>query len=164
MGRTDSAPVFLDKVAEIRRRFGTVGLSTDVIVGFPGESPDAFDRTLQVCRQAGFTRIHAFPFSPRDGTRAAVLPGRPSTEEVRSRMSALAAEGRRLADAFRRSRVGRTDRVLAERDVSGRPGFLEGWDVCYQRVIFPGQPGDLGELIPMRITGVEGEVCVAERL
>jgi threonylcarbamoyladenosine tRNA methylthiotransferase MtaB len=163
MGRKYTAAEFLDRVARVRSRFPAVGLTTDVIVGFPGEADEAFGNTLRVVGEAGFTRLHAFPWSPREGAPAASFPGRVARDVQKRRVAALIALGAELARAFRASRAGALDAVLAEREAWGRPGFVEGWDGVYQRVVFPGGPEDLGRLLRVRITGVEGDACVAER-
>ncbi|MHC5080813.1 MAG: radical SAM protein [Planctomycetota bacterium] len=163
MGRRYTPEDFIEKVEAVRSRFPEVGLTTDVIVGFPGESDAAFENTLECCREAGFTRIHAFPFSPREGTPAAGLADPISKARVTERMDALIAEGTRLADLFRRSRIGTEDRVLVEKESAEGDGLVEGWDGPYQRVRFPGRSEEIGQLVRVRITGVEGERCLATR-
>jgi threonylcarbamoyladenosine tRNA methylthiotransferase MtaB len=104
-----------DRVAE---RVPDPGLTTDVIVGFPGEGERHFENTLAVCRAVGFSRIHIFPYSRRRGTDAARrpdLPGRVKKERLR-RLERLAGE---LADAFARRFLGREVEVLVERDGAG---------------------------------------------
>ncbi|MFO8012806.1 MAG: radical SAM protein, partial [Phycisphaerae bacterium] len=76
MGRPYTAEAFLRTVARVRAALDEPALTTDVLVGFPGETDAAFERTLAVCREAGFARMHVFPFSARPGTRAAAMPGR----------------------------------------------------------------------------------------
>jgi threonylcarbamoyladenosine tRNA methylthiotransferase MtaB len=164
MGRRTDSAGFLERVARVRARFPSVGLTTDVIVGFPGESDEAFRNTLRVAREAGFSRIHAFPWSPREGTRAASFPDRLPRGVVKERMDSLAALALELARAFRRSRAGALDRVLVERVVPGRPGLVEGWDGTYQRVVLPGSAADLGGMVPVRISGCEGDACRGDRI
>ncbi len=164
MGRGYTPEAFLDAVDRIRKRFPTVAVTTDVIAGFPGESEDAFGNTLALCRKAAFSRIHAFPFSVRPGTPAASYPDLLSKREIRARMDALLSLGRALAERFRAGRIGATDRVLLERPVKDRPGFFEGLDGVYQRVIVPALDEEAGRLVDVRITGVEGNRCVGERV
>jgi tRNA A37 methylthiotransferase MiaB len=82
---------------------------------------------------------------------------------MKRRVAEVIALGARLASEFRRSRIGALDRVLAERPARDRPGFLEGFDSTYQRVLVPGSPSEAGSLIPVRIVAMEGEACLAER-
>ncbi|MFN3483927.1 MAG: tRNA (N(6)-L-threonylcarbamoyladenosine(37)-C(2))-methylthiotransferase MtaB, partial [Planctomycetota bacterium] len=121
-----------DRVAE---RVPDPGLTTDVIVGFPGETERHFENTLAVCRAIGFSRIHIFPYSRRRGTDAALqpdLPGRVKKERLR-RLGRLAAE---LADAYARKFLGRTVEVLVEQ---GGLGYTER----YLKARAPGTPGTL---------------------
>lgn len=121
-----------DRVAE---RVPDPGLTTDVIVGFPGETERHFENTLAVCRAIGFSRIHIFPYSSRRGTDAALrpdLPGRVKKERLR-RLGRLAAE---LADAYARKFLGRTVEVLVEQ---GGLGYTER----YLKARAPGAPGTL---------------------
>jgi threonylcarbamoyladenosine tRNA methylthiotransferase MtaB len=71
---------FLDKLDRIRQFMPEVAFTTDVIVGFPGESDQEFEETVETCQQAGFMKIHIFPFSPRRGTPAATYPDQVSSE------------------------------------------------------------------------------------
>jgi threonylcarbamoyladenosine tRNA methylthiotransferase MtaB len=66
--------MFLDRCRMLRDALHQPAITTDVIVGFPGETQAEFEQTLQTCREAGFSKIHAFPFSPRRGTPAAEMP------------------------------------------------------------------------------------------
>lgn len=121
-----------DRVAE---RVPDPGLTTDVIVGFPGETERHFENTWAVCRSIGFSRIHIFPYSRRRGTDAALrpdLPGRVKKERLR-RLGRLAAE---LTDAYARRFLGRTVEVLVE---SGGVGYTER----YLKARVPGAPGTL---------------------
>ncbi|MHC4597451.1 MAG: MiaB/RimO family radical SAM methylthiotransferase [Planctomycetota bacterium] len=164
MGRTYTPAAFLEAVEAVRTRFSLPGLSTDIIVGFPGETEQAFEDTLVLCGKARFTRIHAFPFSPRKSTPAFEFTNRPDPGTVRRRMKALLEEARRLAEAFRASKIGTKDSVLAEKPAEGREGWLEGFDGSYQRVAFRGELADLGALVPVRITATDGEVCLGEKI
>jgi threonylcarbamoyladenosine tRNA methylthiotransferase MtaB len=114
-GRDD----FLYMVDRVRNVFDRPALSTDVIVGFPGETDHEFRRTLEVVDRAGFVHVHAFPFSPRPGTAAArwgdQFVRRPVVIE---RMEMLCRRAAEHGLAFRRQFVGATVEVLVEDDDS----------------------------------------------
>lgn len=74
MRRRWGTRMFLDRCDLLRQSLDRPAITTDVIVGFPGETEQEFEQTLQTCRSAGFSKIHAFPFSPRRGTPAATMP------------------------------------------------------------------------------------------
>jgi len=161
MGRPYTAADFLRTVERVREALDAPALATDVLVGFPGETEAAFARTLAVCRQAGFTRMHVFPFSVRPGTRAAGMPGQVDGDVVRRRRRRAAEVGEDLADAYRRRLVGRRETVAVERV---RPdGSAEGLAARYVRVQVPGPlPDGQGrrDLVPVRLTGVDREALV----
>ena len=81
----------------IRKEVPAVAITTDVIVGFPGETDKEFEESLEFCRQIGFARIHVFSYSPRSGTEAAIMPGQVPDKVKKERsqqMLALAEESR----------------------------------------------------------------------
>jgi threonylcarbamoyladenosine tRNA methylthiotransferase MtaB len=132
---------FLAHVEMARSFFGEdLHISTDIIVGFPGESEDAFDRTLSLLVSAGTGRLHVFPFSSRDGTVAASIPGRLKGPEIRSRVERSIALGKDLLDSYSGKWIGKRVDLLVE----GRTGgMMEGFSSHYVRVECPGdsEPG-----------------------
>jgi len=162
MGRPYTRSDFLRTAARVREALDEPALTTDVLVGFPGETEEAFTRTLDACREAGFARMHVFPFSPRPGTRAADMPGRVPVRTVRDRCRRAAELGETLADAYRRRLVGRREAVAVE--AVRRDGSAEGLAARYVRVAVRGPlPGGAGrrDLVPVRLTGVAGDVLEA---
>ncbi len=115
MRRPYTAARFAALVEEVRRAVPGVAITTDVIVGFPGESEREFLDSLEFVRAARFARVHAFPFSPRPGTEAAALPGRPEPRVVKGRMRSMLEVARAGARRFRARRLGETAAVLWER-------------------------------------------------
>jgi threonylcarbamoyladenosine tRNA methylthiotransferase MtaB len=97
-------------------------ITTDIIVGFPGETEGDFQQTMAAAKQVGFAKIHVFAFSPRKNTPAAKMPGRLSPETIRTRSNQLQALDMQLQQQFRRQFVGTTARVLVEnrRPLKGR--------------------------------------------
>jgi threonylcarbamoyladenosine tRNA methylthiotransferase MtaB len=106
---------YLAACERVAERVADPSFTADVIVGFPGETAEQFENTMDVCRRAGFSRIHIFPYSRRRGTDAALLPdlpGRVKKERLR-RLEALAAE---LTDRYASRFLGREVEVLVEED------------------------------------------------
>jgi threonylcarbamoyladenosine tRNA methylthiotransferase MtaB len=130
-----------------KERVADPGLTTDVIVGFPGESDRHFENTVELCRRVGFSRIHLFPYSRRRGTDAARqpdLPGRVKKERLH-RFERVAAE---LTEAFARRFVGREVEVLLEDD----GGYTE-------RYLKARAAGPAGSIVRLRVERVaNGEV------
>jgi len=138
---------FLDKLERMRAVLPGVAFSTDLIVGFPGETEAEFEETLDTCRRAGFMKIHAFPYSARRGTPAADFPGQIAPDVRKERMRQIAAMERRLAMRYYETLVGRPLEVLVQRESPGEPGWVIGFDRTYVPVKVPGTAADLGELI-----------------
>jgi len=152
MRRRYRVGAFLDKLDRIRRIMPDVAFTTDVIVGFPGETEEEFEQTLQTCRQARFMKIHAFPFSARKGTPAADFDGQIAPEVRKRRMQQLAVLERELAVDYYESKIGQPLEVLVERacDESARPGWVRGTDRFYIPVELPGGADDVGEFRTVR--------------
>ncbi|MBX6377069.1 MAG: tRNA (N(6)-L-threonylcarbamoyladenosine(37)-C(2))-methylthiotransferase MtaB [Clostridia bacterium] len=141
-------------VAEARRRIPDLAVTTDVIVGFPGESEADFAETLAFVERVGFTRVHVFPFSPRRGTPAAAYPDQVPYDVKNRRVRALIELGDRLAETFHRRQVGRRATVLVEA-ADGKE--MEGLTANYVRVRFPGDPCWHNRLVHVEVEGADAE-------
>lgn len=144
---------FLEKLDRIRQIMPSAAFSTDVIVGFPGETDAEFDETVATCEQARFMKIHIFPFSARRGTPAAEFPDQVSPEIRQERTKRLFVVERRLAMDYYQSFVGKPLEVLVEGEAAGNPGFVHGHDRHYIPVCFPGPPDSVGTV--RQVFGVE---------
>lgn len=129
------------RISGLREAVGDLMVSTDVIVGFPGESDAAFARTLAALRSGLFGRVHVFAFSARPGTAAAALPALPAGL-VRERRGAALAAAADAAAAARRAAFGRPAEVLVE---DRREGLLRGYSSHYIRYFVDGEakPGTM---------------------
>jgi threonylcarbamoyladenosine tRNA methylthiotransferase MtaB len=146
MGRRYDSDTFLRRVAPLV----DFNLTTDVIVGFPGEDEPAFRRTLDVVAEAGITKVHVFPYSPRPGTATAAADTVAS--EVKRERSARLREQSRLASLKRwRSKVGGEDVVLVDRPGRGYGDDYSPWLLR----------GEVGELVPVRARAVTEEGILA---
>ena len=140
---------FLDRLEQIREMLGNdPAFTTDVIVGFPGETEAEFQETIETCRSARFMKVHVFPFSRRDGTPAAEFEGQLPPQVIKERVKTLSDVERDLALDFYRSRISSGDQqvVLAER-LSDRQGHVKGTDQWYIPVEVPGSTSDLGKFV-----------------
>ena len=114
MDRPYTEGYFRELVAKLRERVPGIALSTDVIVGFPGESEEDFEATCRLVREAGFMRLHVFPYSMREGTPAAERKDQIHPEVKRDRAARLRALGQELAKLDRAKREGTTELCLVE--------------------------------------------------
>ena len=147
MRRRYSVERLLEKIDRIRARLEFPAFSTDVIVGFPGETDAEFEETLAACRQAGFLKIHAFPFSPRNGTPAAQYKSQVGGEIVIQRMNRLQGLEQELSHDYYQGLVGRPVEVIVEGLLPEQPGWAEGTDRRYVPVRLPCTAGEIGQLV-----------------
>jgi threonylcarbamoyladenosine tRNA methylthiotransferase MtaB len=152
MGRPYTREEYLKLVEKIRRVLPDVGLTTDIIVGFPGETEADFQATLDLAQQAGFSRLHVFSYSPRQGTPAAAMPDQVDARIKDERSRRLIALGKELALKFHGRYLGRTLEVLVEEEREG--GDLAGYSGNYIRVRLSGPDALMNRVLPVRITAV----------
>ena len=114
MRRRWGTKMFLDRCRILRNSLDNPAITTDVIVGFPGETESEFDETLDTCRAAGFSKIHAFPFSARRGTPAADMPDQVDKAVQSERMRRLAELESNLRNEYYQSLRGRPVQLLVE--------------------------------------------------
>jgi tRNA-2-methylthio-N6-dimethylallyladenosine synthase len=152
MRRTYSRDRYLRLVDELRNAIPDLALTTDMIVGFPGESEDDFRETLDIVEQIGFDGAFTFVYSPRAGTEAAGLSDQVPDDVKRDRIEQLVNVVQRVAASRNAERVGRTEAVLVEGPSRTDPALLRGRTRRNTTVNFTGaaEPGDL---VPVRIIG-----------
>lgn len=139
MNRRYTTADYRDVVSRLRQTYDRPGLTTDVIVGFPGETEAEHEASLAFCREIGFSRLHVFRYSKRAGTAAAEMSGQidPQISARRSHEMMLLAE--QMALDFHRSQIGQPQQVLLEKP---RPdGLFEGYSPQYVPIRTPAQPG-----------------------
>jgi threonylcarbamoyladenosine tRNA methylthiotransferase MtaB len=141
-----------DSATFLRRleRFADFNLTTDVIVGFPGEDEHAFERTLRVVDRAGITKVHTFPYSPRPGTATAARDTVPPHVK-KDRSARLRAASREACERRWRSKLGRRDLVLVDREGRGYGDDYSPWLVH----------GVVGEFVAVRAADVCEEGIIA---
>lgn len=149
MNRHYTAGEYLRIVDRVKRKIPLPSFSTDVIVGFPGERTGHFKNTLKVCQEAGFSRIHIFPFSPRRGTPAAVMSGKCTPQEIKERKWELEALAQRLALEYKSRFIGKEIEILVEESPS--PGTYAGYSERYIKAYFSGPKGLMGKMAEVKV-------------
>ncbi|MGI9612088.1 MAG: tRNA (N6-isopentenyl adenosine(37)-C2)-methylthiotransferase MiaB [Acidimicrobiales bacterium] len=145
MHRGYTAERYLAKMAEARATVEDLAVTTDIIVGFPGETEDDFAHTLEVAAEASFDSAYTFVFSPRSGTEAATMTEDfCDPDEVRDRYDRLRTVIERSALAKYRGRIGRTEEVIVEGPSKKDPAVLTGRTVQNKLVHFPSDPLKIG--------------------
>ena len=132
-----------------------VHLGTDVLSGFPGESEEAFARTLTLVRELGFGRLHVFPYSIREGTAAASMSGQVPRQAAEARCREGIALGEKLLDAYARRWEGRVVDLLVEET---REGKILGFSRHYLRVVASGEADPAAELAVLVDSSKNGEL------
>jgi threonylcarbamoyladenosine tRNA methylthiotransferase MtaB len=119
MRRPYTATGYLQLLQQIRAAIPSVAVTTDVIVGFPGEMEEEFEESLKTVEAAGFAKVHVFPYSSRPGTEAEGMPGHVPPDEKKERMERMLALAARAEESFRRAHLGTTATVLWEKPKDG---------------------------------------------
>ena len=164
MNRRYTREQYLDKVRKLREAVPGIGLTTDIIVGFPGETEEQFQDTLSIVEEVGYDSAFTFIYSPRTGTVAADMPDQIPENVATDRIQRLIAaqeEGQRKAMA---RFIGMEEEVLVEglsrrsnKQVSGHGRHGVG-------ITLPGTDEDIGKIIRVRVTAMKNNTLVAERL
>lgn len=157
---------FLQRIDRIRRLLDQPAFTTDVIIGFPGETEEDFEATCRVVREVGFAKVHIFSYSPRLGTEAAASFSRSDQVApaiVAERRQRLREIGEELTLAYQKQLLGRGLELLVEGPVPQRPGWVGGTSCRQVPVIFPGSLAALrARLVPVRAMRIEEGVLVGQ--
>ena len=162
MNRRHDRDAYLRLIDEVRAARPDIALSSDFIVGFPGETDADFADTLDLIERVGFAASFSFKYSPRPGTPAADSDDQVPTDVMAERLAALQALLDRQAKAFNAATVGRILPVLVEKP--GRhPGQVAGKSPYLQAVQFQADGATVGDIVPVRITGLGSNSLFGER-
>jgi len=148
MRRTYSRERYVRLVDELRAAIPDLALTTDLIVGFPGETEAEFEETVSAVEEVGYDGAFTFVYSPRQGTEAAVMPDQVSENVKRERIERLIEVVQRVAEQRNRERIGRVEEVLVEGPSRTDPSLLRGRTRRNTTVNFTGsaEPGDLAQV------------------
>jgi threonylcarbamoyladenosine tRNA methylthiotransferase MtaB len=150
---------FLDRVEHAKAEVPGLGLSTDVIVGFPGETRPQFAATMAVVERVGFSKLHVFRYSQRPDTPAATMPDQVPVGEKKARAGELIALGNELRRRFHEAHVGRPLEVLVE---AAADGLAEGTSDNYVKVRFPGGAELVDRVVTVRGLRADAEGMEAD--
>lgn len=151
MNRGYTREKYLELVAYAKEKIPELSLTSDIIVGFPGETYEEFRDTLDLVRRVGFTSLYTFLYSPRGGTRAAKMPDPVPPEEKSKWFRELCAVQEEISAAQSASRVGETVRVLVE-GVNEKTGLLQGRTDGNGIVDFEGERDRVGTFAEVKVT------------
>jgi threonylcarbamoyladenosine tRNA methylthiotransferase MtaB len=152
MNRKYTSYDYLNVIENIRKAVPGVGITTDIMVGFPGENEKDLDETCETARKAGFSKIHVFKYSKRPGTPAAKFKDQVSEGEKEDRSHRLIKLGSELERCFNSKFIGSSAEVLLEQEIKNEPGVFEGLTDNYIRVFIPTESQNKGEIIRVKLT------------
>lgn len=150
MNRHYNTAEFIDLTERLRQEVPSLALTTDIIVGFPGETEELFAETLKNAELIGFSKIHVFPYSVRPGTPAATMPNQVPEPVKKERVHRLEAVGERTAAKFRQSSVGCVKEVLIE-TIDAEKNTADGLTDTYIRVYCDADAVRSGQLVSLRL-------------
>ena len=160
MKRKYDLDFFENKIAEIRSIRPEISISTDVIVGFPGETEELFQTTIDTCKRVGFSKLHVFPYSERKGTASALMDGKVDQHEKKMRARRLIEVSEELEKSYMEKFIGRVVEVLVEEYKDGYSYGHTG-NFLYCKI-----PSELkhNEIVKVKVNSVEYPYCICEEV
>ncbi len=159
MRRRYTTDEFSKLTEHLRSVFPDAGLTTDIMVGFPGETDRDFEDSLRFVEQIGFSQLHVFRYSPRRGTPAAEYPDQLAPHISADRSQRMIVSGQRSSQTFRQQMVGKEAKVLIEDLRHG--DLLMGSTGNYLRTAIDVPDSQINQVIPVTLTGVENGIMLA---
>lgn len=160
MNRHYTTAEYAQIVGNLREAFPGCAITTDVMVGFAGETEEEFEASLSFVRKIGFSKVHVFAYSRRPGTRAYDMPGQVTVREKEDRSHRMIEATRATQQTFLQAQLGQAEEVLFEQQKE--QGLWEGYTRNYTHVLAPSGRDLSGQLAQVRLESVQGESCVGK--
>lgn len=165
MNRKYTTKMYLDVIEALRGTCPHVSITTDIMVGFPGETHREFDMTYEFAERVKFMKIHVFKYSPRKGTRAYSFSGPVDDDVKEERSKRLLELSDKMGRGFMGPYLGEKVEILAERPVSHESGYnMEGLTDNYMRVFYRGNEADVGTIIKVKIDKILHDALGGEKI
>ena len=172
MNRKYTAEHYLETVEKIRIYMQESAITTDIIVGFPGETEEEFNETVEFVKKILFSTVHVFKYSPREGTPAAKFKNQVSGSIKDFRSKAIISIVENSALEYKKSFIGREMKVLIEQEMKNKPGWFEGLTENYLevRIKYSMRPEALetegieGKIISVKLESIESDIIVGEQV
>lgn len=156
MNRKYTTDEYRKSVALLKEYIPDVAITTDIMVGFPGETREDFDISLKFAQEIGFSKIHVFKYSPRKGTPAAEMDNQISPEEKEKRSELMLKLSDVLEEEYHQKFIGREMEVLYEQEMHDKKGYIEGLTSNYIRVVSMSNLDAKGKILSTRLVRVTG--------
>ena len=164
MNRHYNRAQYLDRVRKLREAIPAIGLTTDIIVGFPGETEEQFQDTLSLVREVGYDSAFTFIYSPRTGTGAAKMPNQVPEDVSSRRIQELLKVQEECQKKAMARFIGTEEEVLVEGLSRRSDTDVSGHGLHGLSVTFPGTESDVGEIVRVKIVGAKNNTLTGERL
>ena len=158
MNRKYNLDFFFNKIKEIRDIRPNISISTDVIVGFPGETEELFEKTIDTCKKLEFSKLHVFPFSERHGTKASRMEGKLRGDVKKDRAKRLIEVSHELEENYMKKFIDKEEEVLVE---EYKDGYSYGHTSNFLYVKIKRQLPH-NELVKVKIKSIEYPYCIGE--
>ena len=160
MNRKYTASQYVEVLDNIRSKIDLPSFTTDVMVGFPGEKDVHFENTINLCKKVGFSRMHIFSFSAREGTAAAKMPDHCQPKIVKQRKAMLEAAANIISLAYKKQFLNKVVEVLVEAERDHKTNQLCGYSERYIKVLFDGSGAIKNTIVSLRIEEVNPSFAV----
>ncbi len=164
MNRRYRAQEYYDRVLLIKQVFELPSFTTDVIAGFPGETPEEFGETLDFVRKVGFSHVHVFKYSKREGTKAARMPDQIPENIKNQRSDALIMASEQMAEEYSEQFMGRIEKILFEEELEADGGrYQVGHNERYLKLAVKTEENLSNQVLPVKIYGkLTQEILLSE--
>lgn len=162
MNRRYTTKEYKDIVEGLRKNIKDVSITTDIIVGFPGETEEEFNTTYEFLKSIELSKMHVFKYSPRKGTKAAVMKEQVNGNIKDERSSKLIELDAKLEEQFMNKLIGKTMDVLYEQRYNGEESSYEGYTPNYIKVVSKSSDDIEGRIVKTKLTEVKKEFIIGE--
>lgn len=158
MNRKYTSEEYSKSAALLKKHIPDAAITTDIMVGFPGETEEDFKKSLEFAEKIGFSKIHVFKYSPRKGTPAAGAANQIAPEIKEARSEKMLALSDRLEEQYLNRFIDREMEVLYEQELHDKKGYIEGLTKNYIRVAAQGGPEMTGKIVNTKLKKVSGNL------
>ena len=161
MNRKYDKEYFINKIKKLRKIRPNISITTDVIVGFPGETKGEFEETIETIKKIEFTKLHVFPYSKREGTKAAVMDGQVDENIKKKRVKILLQLSKELEYNYMEKFIGKKVIFIPE---MAKEDYIIGHTGNFLNVKYNGNKNDLNKDIEVKINNIEYPYCIGSTI
>lgn len=161
MNRKYDKEYFINKIKKLRKIRPNISITTDVIVGFPGETKEEFEETIETIKKIEFTKLHVFPYSKREGTKAAIMDGQVDENIKKKRVKILLQLSKELEYNYMEKFIGKKVIFIPE---MAKEDYIIGHTGNFLNVKYHGNKNDLNKDIEVKINNIEYPYCIGSTI